>query len=207
MFHHVNKVFIWPKVIFSAVNHLRYSMHGVGLRVLSSPSLSRYFLESFSVNVNQICVSPTSQTLFAMYFLAQKRLSFSDRILRHSESGKYGGCLDCSLFNPKFGPLDASFLTLNGSRARISWEKNGISFSPIHAWSYPFFLLQDLDNTSTLIGLNGVWKRHEENLQRAINIYGTLFHGSMQKKETCFSRIYSSKVYSSHKRVENVLAS
>ena len=134
MFHHVNKVFIWPKVIFRAVNHLRYSMHGVGLRVLSSPSLSRYFLESL------FCVSPTCQTLFAMYFLAQKRLSFSDRILCHSESGKYGGCLDFSLFNPKFGPFDASFFALNGLRARISWEKNGISFSPIHAWSYPFFL-------------------------------------------------------------------
>ena len=114
-----------------------------------------------------------------MYFLAQKRLSFSDRILRHSESGKYGGGLDCSLFNPKFGPLDASFLALNGSRARISWEKNGISFSPTMLDHIHSFLLQDLDNTSTLIGLNGVRKRNEENLQRAINIYGTLFHGSM----------------------------
>ena len=70
-----------------------------------------------------------------------------------------------------------------------------------------FFLLPDLDNTPTLIGLNGVRKRNEENLQRAINIYGTLFRRSMHKKETCFSRIYSSKIYSSHKRVENVLAS
>ena len=142
MFHHVNKVFIWPKVIFGAVNHLRYSMHGVELRVLSSPSLSRFFLESFFCQCqSNLCQSNLSDTL-CYVFSCSKRLSFSDRILRHSESGKYGGCLDCSLFNPKFGPLDASFFALNGSRARISWEKNGISFSPIHAWSYPFFLLQ-----------------------------------------------------------------
>ena len=142
MFHHVNKVFIWPKVIFGAVNHLRYSMHGVELRVLSSPSLSRFFLESFFCQCqSNLCQSNLSDTL-CYVFSCSKRLSFSERILRHSESGKYGGCLDCSLFNPKFGPLDASFFALNGSRARISWEKNGISFSPIHAWSYPFFLLQ-----------------------------------------------------------------
>ena len=49
---------------------------------------------------------------------AQKRLSFSDRMLRHSESGKYVGCL-YRLFAiyPKFGPLDASFL-------HLEWFKN-----------------------------------------------------------------------------------
>lgn len=103
-----------------------------------------------------------------MYFLAQKRLSFSDRILRHSESGKYGGCLDCSLFNPKFSPLDASFFALNGSRARISWKKMAYRSVQSMLDHIHFFLLQDLDNTSTLIGLNGVRKRNEENLQRAI---------------------------------------
>ena len=48
---------------------------------------------------------------------AQKRLSFSDRMLRHSESGKYGGCLDCSLFIQNLAPLDASFL-------HLEWFKN-----------------------------------------------------------------------------------
>ena len=132
------------------------------------PPYPAIFLRVFSVNFNQICVSPTCQTLFAMYFLAQKRLSFSDRILRHSVSGKYGGCLDCSLFNPKFSPLDASFFALNGSRARISWKKMAYRSVQSMLDHIHFFLLQDLDNTSTLIGLNGVRKRKEENLQRAI---------------------------------------
>ena len=140
MFHHVNKVFIWPKVIFRAVNHLRYSMHGVGLRVMSSPSLSRYFLENFFCQCqSNLCQSNLSDTLCYVFSCSKASIV----LWQNSSSfwiGEVWSCLDCSLFNPKFGPLDASFFALNGSRARISWEKNGISFSPIHAWSYPFLL-------------------------------------------------------------------
>ena len=109
------------------------------LRCFFNHSFFFYYPLKCFFNVTQICIYLTCLFFISHLcskFVAQKRISFSDRSLRHSELGMLKAVQIVRYFIPNLAPCKASFLCLEWFKNENLLTKNMvILFSPLHVGS------------------------------------------------------------------------